>query len=157
MIGAVVMSMSNVSPSLLAVALHTFKPLWWWERDLSLFSSKLFQLQCYFMKAMEPVLMSYISFFPPTINALSSHIIMDSCGSGLGMWVHITLGQFLNSSSVPCFIISLDSSLPGCSAQSWPASSSHPLCSSVLSSRASQFLHPLLATHSLIQALEDSP
>lgn len=27
MIGAVVMSVSNVSPSLLAVALHTFKPL----------------------------------------------------------------------------------------------------------------------------------
>lgn len=65
--------------------------------------------------------MSYISLFPPTRNALSSHIIMDSCGSGLGMWVHITLGQFLNSSSVPCFIISLDSSPPGCSAQSWPA------------------------------------
>ena len=70
-----------------------------------------------------------ISIFLPYAQCFLCHI-MNSYGSGSRMCFHITLCQFLNSSSVSLlhdFFELLTSSLPGCSPQHQPDKFSGPL------------------------------
>lgn len=145
MSGEVVTRKSNVSPSLGGAELHTSTPLWWWEKIISIPLSFFSSNQLFYERPTKPALRSYWHFiFSAHAQCLLCQII-NSCGSCLGMWIHITLCQFLNSNSIPCFMISLDvltspswlfSTLPICWIL-WPPGLWGPSHYSLLSSNAS--------------------